>query len=363
MYKEKILDKIRKAVEQCDSVQCFFLMHSLGGGTGSGLGSYIMGLLGDYFPDIYRFTASVFPQKEDDVVTSPYNSMFSLYELYQHADCVLPIDNQALMNICKQIDNPSIQKQVKENQQIQSKEEINMLMNKGSKITQTGTEEKKEKPFDKMNNIVAHLLSNLTCSMRFEGTLNVDLNEITTNLVPYPELKFLMSSIAPLYSLSNSKMQPRRLDQMFKDIQHPDYQLINCSPHKHTYLALGLMVRGQVSFSDVNRNIKMLRNDCNMIHWNTEGFKYGICNVPPIGQPYSLLCLANNTSITEKFNEMLDRFHKLYKRKVYTHHYTEYMDISHFDNASMGIQDLVLKYSDLEQQTTPVVNQRLKPLI
>lgn len=21
-----------------------------------------------------------------------------------------------------------------------------------------------------------------------------------------------------------------------------------------------------------------------MIYWNTEGFKYGICNVPPIGQ-------------------------------------------------------------------------------
>lgn len=54
-----------------------------------------------------------------------------------------------------------------------------------------------------MNNIVAHLLSNLTCSMRFEGNLNVDLNEITTNLVPYPGLKFLMSSIAPLYSLNN----------------------------------------------------------------------------------------------------------------------------------------------------------------
>ena len=61
-----------------------------------------------------------------------------------------------------------------------------------------------------MNNIVAHLLSNVTCSMRFEGILNVDLNEITMNLVPYPDLHFLISSMAPLYSLCDTKMQPRR---------------------------------------------------------------------------------------------------------------------------------------------------------
>jgi len=60
-------------------------------------------------------------------------------------------------------------------------------------------------------------------SMRFEGVLNVDLNEITMNLVPFPDLHFLLSSIAPLYSLSDSNLQPRRLDQMFKDIYHPDF--------------------------------------------------------------------------------------------------------------------------------------------
>ena len=29
--------------------------------------------------------------------------------------------------------------------------------------------------------------------MRFEGSLNVDLNEITTNMVPYPRMHYLMS--------------------------------------------------------------------------------------------------------------------------------------------------------------------------
>lgn len=31
-YREKIVDKLRKAAEQCDCLQCFFLIHSMGGG-------------------------------------------------------------------------------------------------------------------------------------------------------------------------------------------------------------------------------------------------------------------------------------------------------------------------------------------
>lgn len=75
-------------------------MHSLGGGTGSGLGTYILSTLGDHWPDIFRFTSSVFPSIDvSDVNVSPYNSMLSLYEIMKHADCSLPIDNQALIKI------------------------------------------------------------------------------------------------------------------------------------------------------------------------------------------------------------------------------------------------------------------------
>ena len=92
-------------------------------------------------------------------------------------------------------------------------------------------------------------LVNLTSSMRFEGPLNVDLNEITTNLVPYPRLHYIVSrsvsvsvamcahisvhviqrchlgvhSLSPLYALADRKAryQPRRLNQMFSDAFSP----------------------------------------------------------------------------------------------------------------------------------------------
>jgi tubulin epsilon len=46
--------------------------------------------------------------------------------------------------------------------------------------------------------------------MRFEGSLNVDINEISMNLVPFPRLKYLLSSITPLYNVSDIKLEERR---------------------------------------------------------------------------------------------------------------------------------------------------------
>lgn len=53
---------------------------------------------------MYRFAASVFPSEDDDVVTSPYNALLSLAELTKHADCVLPMENQALLDITTRLD-------------------------------------------------------------------------------------------------------------------------------------------------------------------------------------------------------------------------------------------------------------------
>lgn len=44
-YRAAIGEQLRRAAEACDGLQAFMLLHSLGGGTGSGLGTYIMGML------------------------------------------------------------------------------------------------------------------------------------------------------------------------------------------------------------------------------------------------------------------------------------------------------------------------------
>ena len=49
------------------------LLHSIAGGTGSGLGSFLLERLNDRFPKKLIQTYSVFPESSD-VVVQPYNS-------------------------------------------------------------------------------------------------------------------------------------------------------------------------------------------------------------------------------------------------------------------------------------------------
>ena len=170
-YHDAILESIRRSVEYCDSLQSFFLLHSLGGGTGSGLGTFVLSLLADHYPDVYRFTTSVFPSEDDDVVTSPYNSVLALNVLSEFADCVLPVENQALGDICRRV-----------SQRAKDKGATGRGLGDASLHTgavTAGGAASRTNSFDEMNNIAAHMLTHLTASMRFEGSLNVDLNEVT----------------------------------------------------------------------------------------------------------------------------------------------------------------------------------------
>ena len=51
-HREAFLECVRRAVGFCDSIQCFSLVHSMGGGTGSGLGSYLLAALRDEYPQV-----------------------------------------------------------------------------------------------------------------------------------------------------------------------------------------------------------------------------------------------------------------------------------------------------------------------
>lgn len=44
------------------------------------------------------FVTAVYPSLEDDVITSPYNSILAMKQLTDNADCVLPIDNQVYLD-------------------------------------------------------------------------------------------------------------------------------------------------------------------------------------------------------------------------------------------------------------------------
>ncbi len=90
------------------------MLHSIAGGTGSGLGSFLLERLNDQFPKKIIQTYSVFPDTTNagDVVVHPYNSILSMRRLTQNADSVVVLDNGALSRIAADrlhVEKPSFQ--------------------------------------------------------------------------------------------------------------------------------------------------------------------------------------------------------------------------------------------------------------
>ena len=369
-YHDKIYNAVRQATELCDSLQSFFFIHSLGGGTGSGLGTYILKMLEDDFQDIYRFTTAVIPSRNDDVITSPYNSMLSLNELANHADCVLPIENQALIDICEEAGTMK-----KRGAQLGGGKVVTSTL---SDSNNRNNKQKAGDGFDAMNTIAAHVLTNLTCSMRFPGSLNVDLNEITTNLVPFPGLHFLMPSLSPVVATfndhyggggfrhnnnnnrnnknrirkkNNNVANNKSLDRVFRDSFSRKTQLICADPRMHMYLACAVIVRGpNISVSGMQNNIEHIKSKIKMAPWNLDGFKTGMCSTASIMNPSapSALCLANNCAIADTFRGIQQDFYRSYKRKAHVHHYTKFMEEEKFVAANDKICDLIEAYELLD---------------
>lgn len=119
-YADEIGEMIQREVENSDNLEGITLLHSIAGGTGSGMGSYVLELAADYFSDklisTYRcvcdknhskkgkkcILGSVMPnlsRGESDTVVQPYNSILTLRRLAELADECIVIDNTALHTI------------------------------------------------------------------------------------------------------------------------------------------------------------------------------------------------------------------------------------------------------------------------
>merc|ERR1711964_915690 len=79
----------------------FQMTHSLGGGTGSGMGTLLIAKLREEYPDRVMMTFSVCPSpKVSDTVVEPYNATLSVHQIVENTDESFVLDNEALYDIC-----------------------------------------------------------------------------------------------------------------------------------------------------------------------------------------------------------------------------------------------------------------------
>lgn len=159
------LDKIRRLADNCTGLQGFMVTNSVGGGSGSGLGSLLLERLSVDYGKKTKMDFAIYPSPQISTATvEPYNAVLSTHALLEHSDVCVILDNQAIYDICRR--NLDIERPT----------------------------------YTNLNRIIAQVYSSLTASLRFDGALNVDISEFQTNLVPYPRIHFMLSSYAPIIS-------------------------------------------------------------------------------------------------------------------------------------------------------------------
>ncbi|KAM3873356.1 tubulin delta chain-like [Diretmus argenteus] len=97
----RAMDAVRREAERRDYYGGVMLLHSLSGGTGSGLGSKLCEEIRDTFPTGHILTVSVAPHQSGESPLQHYNSLLSLASIHRSADGLLLFDNDKAMTFAQ----------------------------------------------------------------------------------------------------------------------------------------------------------------------------------------------------------------------------------------------------------------------
>ncbi|GJJ71045.1 tubulin beta [Entomortierella parvispora] len=316
---DSVLDVVRKEAESCDCLQGFQITHSLGGGTGAGMGTLLISKIREEYPDRMMCTFSVMPSpKVSDTVVEPYNATLSVHQLVENSDETFCIDNEALYDICFRT----------------------------LKLTAPS--------YGDLNHLVSVVMSGITTSLRFPGQLNADLRKLAVNLVPFPRLHFFMVGFAPLTANNSQSFRALTVPELTQQMFDAKNMMAASDPRHGRYLTVAAMFRGRMSTKEVDEQMLNVqnKNSSYFVEWIPNNVKTAVCDIPPRGLKMSVTFIGNSTAIQELFKRISEQFTAMFRRKAFLHWYTgEGMDEMEFTEAESNMNDLVSEYQQYQDAT------------
>ncbi|XP_055324730.1 tubulin beta chain-like [Sitodiplosis mosellana] len=316
---DSVLDVVRKEAEDCDCLQGFQLAHSLGGGTGSGMGTLLISKIREEYPDRIMSSFSVIPSpKVSDTVVEPYNATLSVHQLVENTDQTFCIDNEALYDICfrtLKLSSPT---------------------------------------YGDLNHLVSITMSGVTTCLRFPGQLNADLRKLAVNMVPFPRLHFFMPGFAPLTAKGSQQYRALTVHELTQQMFDAKNMMTACDPRHGRYLTVALIYRGKMSMREVDTQVLQMqsKNSSYFVEWIPNNVKVAVCDIPPRGLTMSSTFIGNSTAIQEIFKRISEQFTVMFRRKAFLHWYTgEGMDEMEFTEAESNMNDLISEYQQYQEAT------------
>jgi tubulin gamma len=325
MVQEEIFEMLDREADNSDSLEGFVLSHSIAGGTGSGMGSFLLENISDRYPKKLIQTYSVFPllTETSDVVVQPYNSILTLKRLTMNADCVVVLDNTSLNRIA-----------------------VDRLKLSNPTLSET-------------NSIVSTVMAASTTTLRYPGYMNNDLVGLIANLIPTPRCHFLMTGYTPLCldkQVLSSVRKTSVLDVMSRLLQ-PKNIMVSTNTRRGAYISVLNIIQGDVDPSMIHKSLQRIREKklAKFIKWGPASIQVAISRQSPYLQhahKVSGLMMANHTGINALFDRCLKQYDKLRSRNAFLENYRQenmFSDnLDEFDDSREVVQSLSEEYTAAE---------------
>ncbi|KAG9474256.1 hypothetical protein GDO78_004525 [Eleutherodactylus coqui] len=298
---EDIFDIIDREADGSDSLEGFVLCHSIAGGTGSGLGSYLLERLNDR-PRSCNSVASVWL----------HLCPFALQVV---------LDNTALNRIATDrlhIQNPS---------------------------------------FSQINQLVSTIMSASTTTLRYPGYMNNDLIGLIASLIPTPRLHFLMTGYTPLTTdQSVASVRKTTVLDVMRRLLQPKNVMVSTGRDRqtnHCYIAILNIIQGEVDPTQVHKSLQRIRERklANFIPWGPASIQVALSRKSPYlpsAHRVSGLMMANHTNISSLFERTCRQYDKLRKREAFLEQFRKediFKDnFDELDNSREIVQQLVDEY-------------------
>ncbi|BEI82232.1 hypothetical protein CcaverHIS002_0301000 [Cutaneotrichosporon cavernicola] len=321
---DDLIEMIDREADGSDSLEGFMLLHSIAGGTGSGLGSFLLERLNDRFPKKLIQTYSVFPEASD-VVVQPYNSLLATKRLVNNADSVVVLDNGALTRIAADrlhVQDPS---------------------------------------FVQTNQLVSTVMAASTTTLRYPSYMNNDLVGIIASLIPTPRCHFLMTSYTPFTGDEIDKAKSIRktttLDVMRRLLQPKNRLVSTTSTRTSCYVSCLNIISGDVDPTDVHKSLLRIRERqlANFIPWGPASIQVALTKRKTSQNRVSGIMMANHTSMASLFKRMLDQYDRLRKRNAFLEQYKKEDMFSNgleeFDDSRRVVAEMAEEYRAMESES------------
>jgi tubulin gamma len=263
-FHDILMDMVDREADNSDSLEGFVLSHSIAGGTGSGMGSYILEKLNDHFPKKLIQTYSVFPNwdNQSDVVVQPYNSLLTMKRLTLNADSVVVLDNTALAKIAVdrlKIVNPTV---------------------------------------SHMNSIVSTVMAASTTTLRYPGYMNNDLVGLVASLIPTPRCHFLMTGYTPLVlndvpNTATTTVRKTSVLDVMRRLTQTKNIMVSASTRRGCYISILNIIQGDVDPTQVHKALQRLRERrlVNFIPWGPAGIQVALSRKSPYVETSHKVCI------------------------------------------------------------------------